>query len=119
MEGIVSAYGRFVPHKLLELMGKESVTEVMLGDYLEKRMTILFSDIRDFTTLSESMTPEQGFRFINEYLGRMAAAVVTRVQRRAGTVILLFLAATVGIGADQPRPRGSVTWQASMAFTIG
>jgi hypothetical protein len=47
------------------------------------------------------MTPtpsEPGFRpligSIDEYLGRRAAALVARVQRRAGTVIVLFLIAT-------------------------
>jgi class 3 adenylate cyclase len=34
-------------------------------------MTILFSDVRSFTALSEKMTPEQSFSFLNSYLGRM------------------------------------------------
>ncbi|NEP86574.1 MAG: adenylate/guanylate cyclase domain-containing protein [Okeania sp. SIO2C2] len=32
---------------------------------------ILFSDIRDFTTISEQMTPEENFAFINQYLSYM------------------------------------------------
>ena len=47
--------------------------------------------------------PGPGFRpligSIDEYLGRLAAAWVARVQRRAGAVILVFLVATIGIGA--------------------
>jgi hopanoid biosynthesis associated RND transporter like protein HpnN len=46
--------------------------------------------------------PEPGFRpqtgSVDELLGRLSAAWVARVQRRAGTVILLFLIATVGFG---------------------
>jgi class 3 adenylate cyclase len=38
-------------------------------------MTILFSDIRAFTTLSERMTPEENFRFINAYLSQMGPIV--------------------------------------------
>jgi len=34
-------------------------------------MTVLFSDIRNFTTLSEKMTPDENFDFINHYLERM------------------------------------------------
>ncbi|MGB0564661.1 MAG: adenylate/guanylate cyclase domain-containing protein, partial [Spirulinaceae cyanobacterium] len=34
-------------------------------------MTILFSDIRSFTTISEQMTPGENFAFINSYLGQM------------------------------------------------
>ena len=45
---------------------------------------------------------EPGFRplidSIDEYLGRLAAALVARVQHRASTVIVLFLVATAGLG---------------------
>jgi two-component system sensor histidine kinase ChiS len=34
-------------------------------------MTILFSDIRSFTQLSEKMTPQETFKFLNSYLERM------------------------------------------------
>ncbi len=39
-------------------------------------MSILFSDIRDFTTLSESMTPQDNFKFINSYLSYMESAIL-------------------------------------------
>jgi class 3 adenylate cyclase len=39
-------------------------------------MSILFSDIRDFTTLSERMTPKENFKFINAYLSRMESAII-------------------------------------------
>ncbi|WP_410246475.1 adenylate/guanylate cyclase domain-containing protein, partial [Arthrospira sp. PCC 8006] len=38
-------------------------------------MSILFSDIRDFTTISEQLTPADNFKFLNSYLGRMEAAI--------------------------------------------
>jgi class 3 adenylate cyclase len=38
-------------------------------------MSVLFSDIRDFTSLSETMTPEENFQFINAYLSRMEPAI--------------------------------------------
>lgn len=53
------AYGRFVPRDFLRLLKKESIVDVRLGDQIQKQMTILFSDIRSFTSLSETMTPEQ------------------------------------------------------------
>lgn len=46
-----------------------------LGDQVQLEMSVLFSDIRDFTTLSESMTPEENFKFINSYLCRMEPAI--------------------------------------------
>jgi two-component system sensor histidine kinase ChiS len=68
------AYGRFVPHKFLQLLNKESIIDVEIGDQVQQEMSILFSDIRDFTTLSESMVPEDTFKFINAYLSHMEPA---------------------------------------------
>jgi len=39
------------------------------------RMTVFFLDIRDFTTLSESMSPRENFRFINSFLRRFGPLV--------------------------------------------
>lgn len=68
---INAASNRFVPKEFLQFLEKESLVDVQLGDQIEKEMTVLFSDIRAFTTMSEQMTPEDNFRFINAYLSRM------------------------------------------------
>jgi adenylate cyclase len=71
MAALNAAYSRFVPNRFVELLEKE-ITEVQLGDYSEQtNMSILFSDIRSFTALSESMSPQENFAFINAYLKRM------------------------------------------------
>jgi len=49
---------------------------VQLGDQVQQEMSILFYDIRDFTTLSETMTPEQNFKFINSYLSRLEPVIL-------------------------------------------
>ncbi len=67
--------GRFVPQAFLTIVGKPSIVEVELGDNKRKNMTILFSDIRNFTTLSEAMTPDENFAFINAYLERMGPVI--------------------------------------------
>ena len=38
-------------------------------------MSIMFSDIRSFTALSETMTPQENFDFINSYLGRVSPLI--------------------------------------------
>jgi len=38
-------------------------------------MTVLFSDIRSFTSLSEQMTPQENFNFINAYLSRVSPII--------------------------------------------
>jgi two-component system sensor histidine kinase ChiS len=72
---INAAYGRFVPHDFLRFLGHESIVDVKLGDHVQKDLTILFADIRDFTTLSEGMTPEENFNFINSYLSRVSPVI--------------------------------------------
>ena len=72
---INKAIQRFVPMEFLQILGQENIVNINLGENIQKTMTVLFSDIRAFTTLSESMTPEQNFRFINSYLGRMGPVV--------------------------------------------
>lgn len=71
-----SAYSRFVPPQLLELLGKESILDVDWGHQAEKKMTILFSDIRGFASMSERMSPQQCFDFINAYLSFMEPVVL-------------------------------------------
>lgn len=69
------ATSRFVPHELMRLLKKESIVDVKLGDQVQKTMTVLFSDIRSFTSLSETMTPLENFRFINAYLSQMGPII--------------------------------------------
>jgi len=69
------AYERFIPHQFLQFLGKSSIIDVELGDQVQLEMSVLFSDIRDFTSLSESMTPEDNFKFINSYLSRMEPVI--------------------------------------------
>ncbi len=68
-------YVRFVPRQFLQFLGKDNFTDIKLGDQIQKEMTILFSDIRSFTDLSEEMTPKENFDFINHYLGMMEPAI--------------------------------------------
>lgn len=70
-----AAYGRFVPYELLSLLGRASIVDVKLGDCVQKEMAILFSDIRSFMTLSEKMSPEENFNFINAYLQRVVPTI--------------------------------------------
>ncbi|MEG3941018.1 AAA family ATPase [Microcoleus sp. S36b_A3] len=69
------AYERFIPYQFLHFLNKSSIVDVELGDQVQLEMSVLFSDIRDFTTLSETMTPEDNFKFINSYLSRMEPVI--------------------------------------------
>lgn len=75
LQKVNTAFGRFVPHEFIQSLGHQSVTQVKLGDQVEKTVTVLFSDIRDYTSLAEDMTPAENFRFLNGYLGRMGPII--------------------------------------------
>ena len=70
-----TAYSRLIPRQLLTLLERDSIIDVKLGDQIERKLTIMFSDIRNFTPLSESMTPGENFEFINSYLSQMEPVV--------------------------------------------
>ncbi len=72
---IHTATGKFVPYDLIKVLGRESILDVMLGDQVEKEVTVLFSDIRSYTTLSETMTPEENFKFLNSYIGKVGPVI--------------------------------------------
>ena len=66
---------KFVPHEFIRSLGKETLTDVKLGDQAEKIVTVLFTDIRDFTTLSEKMTPEENFHFVSSFNARLGPII--------------------------------------------
>lgn len=68
-------YERFVPREFLDFLNKRSITEVKPGDQVQREMTILFMDIRDFTSLSEKMTPQQNFNFLNAFLNQISPVI--------------------------------------------
>jgi|JI9StandDraft_2_1071091.scaffolds.fasta_scaffold05999_3 adenylate cyclase len=69
------AYSRFVPKEFLNFLNKQSITEIFLGEQVQREMSILFSDIRSFTELSEKLSPKDNFNFLNSYLSRMGPIV--------------------------------------------
>ena len=72
MRTVYEIANKFVPHEFIRSLGREVITDVQLGDQVEKIVTVLFSDIRGYTTLSEKMTPEENFKFVcsfNERIG--------------------------------------------------
>jgi len=75
LHSINQAYVKFVPKEFLKALGRKHIVDVKLGDQNQEYMSILFSDIRSYTTLSETMTPEENFNFLNSYLSRVGPAV--------------------------------------------
>ena len=72
---LTESYSYFVPKEFLEFLKKESIIDIKLGDNVQKEMTIFFSDIRSFTMLSERMSPQENFNFLNSCLSRIGPVV--------------------------------------------
>ncbi len=72
---INASYSRFVPREFLSSLGKDNIIDINLGDQTEENITVMFLDIRSYTTLSESMTVEENFRFLNAYLKRVGPEI--------------------------------------------
>jgi adenylate cyclase len=77
-----NTFGRFVtPEVARTIMDREEAGKLALGGE-EKRVTVLFGDIRGFTTLSEGMAPSALLHHLNRYFDGM----VDIVNRYEGTV---------------------------------
>lgn len=75
LEKIAAASARFVPREFLKFLKRESIVDARLGDSVQAEMTIMFADIRSFTSLSESMSPKENFEFLNSYLTRVGPVI--------------------------------------------
>lgn len=97
------AASRFVPAQFLSLLGQDSLVDLQLGENIQRHMAVLFADIRAFTRLSESMLPEENFRFINSYLRRMGPIISDHngfIDKYIGDAIMaLFENASEAVGA--------------------
>jgi len=71
---IMGAFQQYVPAKVIqELM--ENPEKLTLGGE-ERVMSVLFTDVANFTTISESLTPRELVKLINEYLSEMTEIVL-------------------------------------------
>ena len=73
-------FGQYVPPELVDEMARNPESYSMEGRRAE--LTVLFSDVRGFTTISEGLQPDQLAALMNEYLGAMTAIV----RRHRGTL---------------------------------
>ncbi len=76
------ANSRFVPQEFLQNLGRDSIEQVQLGDQVEREMTVIFADIREFTKISESLSPQENFDFLNGYL----SGIVPIIRRNGGFI---------------------------------
>lgn len=70
-----AAFLRFVPAEFLGELGYADITRARLGDACERNLTVMFSDIRNFTRIAEGLPPEQVFGLLNHCLTQVGPPV--------------------------------------------
>lgn len=97
------AFERFVPQEFLRYLGKVEVEEIRLGDASMAELSVLFSDIRDFTNLSETMTLEENFLFLNGFLDHIGPAILGHsgfIDKYIGDAIMALFSGERAGGTD-------------------
>jgi adenylate cyclase len=81
---------RFLPKQVADRVERGQMRSL---DPVKREVTVLFSDIRDFTSSSEAMDPAAVMRFLDDYFGRMSQVVLARggtVGKYIGDGMLCF-----------------------------
>lgn len=60
-------FSKFVPTEILTRLGNNNLVDRSPGDFIVEVVVIVFIDIRNFTRLSESLTPKENFAMINQF----------------------------------------------------
>jgi adenylate cyclase len=89
-------FGQYVPPELVDEMARDPTKYSMEPTAAE--LTILFSDVRGFTTISESLSPADLASYINDYLTGMSAVISSHrgtLDKYIGDAVMAFWGAPV------------------------
>ncbi|MGP1678102.1 MAG: CHASE2 domain-containing protein [Burkholderiales bacterium] len=107
-------FGQYVPPELVDQMARDPERYSMEGK--SEELTVLFSDIVGFTSISESLAPKDLSQFINDYLTSMSLVIRNNrgtLDKYIGDAIMAFWGAPV---ADAEHARqGVITAMAMQA----
>ncbi len=79
-ERIRQAFGRYVSHEVLQKILSSQDLSKLSGN--RRRITVLFADIKGFTRIAESLSPEEVVTFLNSYF----SAMIEIIFRNHGTL---------------------------------
>ena len=100
-------FGQYVPPELVDKMAEDPEQYTMEPRNAE--LTILFSDVRGFTSISEALSPEHLREYINEYLTDMSDIIRGKyrgtLDKYIGDAIMAFWNAPV---EDDSHPRNGI-----------
>ncbi len=93
---VKKVFAKYVSPKVLDAILKNPESVKLGGE--EREMTVFFSDIRGFTTISEKTTPTELVRILNEYFTAMTSEVLRTggvVDKYIGDAIMAFWGAPI------------------------
>ncbi len=88
---LAKLFGQYVPPELVDEMSTKSSDFGLAGD--NREMTVLFSDVRNFTTISEGLSPTALTRLMNEILTPMTEIIHKHrgtIDKYMGDAIMAF-----------------------------
>jgi adenylate cyclase len=120
---ITGLFGQYVPSQIVKAMSKDPQRFTMQAE--SREMTVLFTDVVGFTSISEKLTPKELATFMNEYLTAMTAIIYEHggtVDKYIGDAIMAFWGAPLddpdhalhAVEAASAMRKGIVTLQKEM-----
>lgn len=79
-EWVTSIFGKYVSESIVDRLVQGQITPNMEGQNQE--LTILFADLRSFTSISEQLNAQQTTQLLNSFF----AAMIPQIQKKQGTV---------------------------------
>lgn len=94
---MIDKFGEYVAPELVEEMARDPEAYNMEGE--DREMSVMFCDVRGFTTISESLKPQVLREYINQYLTEMTVIIRTQyrgtLDKYIGDAIMAFWGAPI------------------------
>ena len=100
---IRKSFSQYLSPGVIELIEKDPEKYIRPGGE-SKELTVLFSDIRGFTTISEGLTPDELVHLLNDYLGQMEEIIFATdgtVDKYIGDAIMAFWGSPLPAGRSR------------------
>jgi adenylate cyclase len=113
---ITGLFGQYVPPELVDEMAKDPEKFSMEGE--SREMTVLFTDVRGFTTISEGLDPKALSLLMNEFLTPLTEVIYRHrgtIDKYIGDCIMAFWGAPL---ADPMHARNGIVAAIEMQRTL-
>ena len=103
---ITGLFGQYVPPELVDEMSKDPEAFSMEGE--SRELSVLFTDVRGFTTISEGLEPKELSRLMNEFLTPLTRIIYKHrgtIDKYMGDCIMAFWGAPI---LDRQHARNAV-----------